>query len=306
MFQSRIHFTGTFETTCIDNGHPYWCLQAFALFLIPEKDAFWTSAEESLPIEQADFTLRFTGPGMLLTGNKHSGQVRWLQSRNAPRRNIRYRDKYIKFSYSSHFPFNIVDEEGCCPWDQALVFRERETGAAAGRAGVRRGELISDGLRIEWWAKLGDRVFEVTSRIRVFGEFEERTHNITAPPGAAHSGIEVFEGSYPLGLAEDAEYEEECGEGWQWLRSRHTGHTVVTWNLLGYERLTADTAFAENGRRDVNLFYPRMALNTLTAAVAAERITLASLHYASPRPLDKKDIFHRASELATAWKPDID
>jgi hypothetical protein len=228
--------------------------------------------------------------------------VRWLQSQNAPRRNVRYRDKYIKFSYSSHFPFNILEEKDCCPWDQALVFRDRQTRAGAGRAGVRRGELIEEGVQTEWWAQLGEMVFEVTSRIRVDGEFEERTHHIVAPAGALKAGIEIVEGSYPLGLMQDEEYEQERSEGWQWIRSRRTGHLLVTWSLSGYEKITLADSFAENGRRDVNIVSPRMAVNTLVTALPAERITVASLHYASPHPLDRKDIFRRADELTAAWK----
>ncbi len=286
----------------IDNGHPYWCQQAFALYLIPEGDPFWTSQEESLPIERGDFQVRFEGARMLLAGTKHSGQVRWLQSQNAPRRNVRYRDKYIKFSYSSHFPFNILEEKDRCPWDQALVFRDRQTRAGVGRAGVRRGELIGEGVQTRWWAQLGEMVFEVTSRIRVYGEFEERTHHIVAPAGALKAGIEIVEGSYPLGLMEDEEYEQERSEGWQWIRSRRTGHLIVTWNICGYERMGVDASFEEGERENVNILSPRMAVNTLVMALPAERITVASLHYASPHPLDRKDIFRRADELTAAWK----
>jgi hypothetical protein len=42
---------------------------------------------------------------------------------------------------------------------------------------------------------------------------------------------------------------------------------------------------------------------TLRAPVSAATMTLASVHYASPRPIARDQIMRRGNELATAWKP---
>ncbi len=286
----------------IDNGHPYWCMQAFSLYLIPERDAFWTAREEALPVEQADYRIPFRGARMMLVGTKRSGHVRWLQSQNEPRKKVRYRDQYIKFAYSSHFPFNLLNQENRCPWDQTLVFRNIQTHACVGRGGIMRGELLEDGTRTEWWAQLGEMRFEVTSRIRVDGEFECRTHVVNAPVKAVGKGIEIVEGSYPLGLMSVEELKQERAAAWQLIRSPRTGHLIVSWNVAGYEKMDITTSFDEDSPRSVNAVYPQMAVNALRANVTATRIHLSSLHYASPLPLNKEEILRRGAQLAASWK----
>ena len=54
----------------IDNGHPYWAMQAFTAFSIPATDRLWTAPEEELPVEKADFVVKITGPKMILAGTK--------------------------------------------------------------------------------------------------------------------------------------------------------------------------------------------------------------------------------------------
>ncbi len=286
----------------IDNGHPYWCMQAFSLYLLPERDAFWTPREEALPIERADYRIPFKGARMMLVGTKRSGHVRWLQSQNEPRKKVRYRDQYIKFAYSSHFPFNLLNQENRCPWDQTLVFRNPQTRVCVGRGGITRGELLEDGTRTEWWAQFGEMRFDVVSRIRVDGEFEHHTHIVNAPVEASGKGIEIVEGSYPLGLADGEEFKQENAAAWQLIRSPRTGHLIITWNVAGYEKMDVTTSFDEDKSRGVNAVYSHMAVNALRTRVAASRIQLTSLHYASPRPLNKQEILRRGAQLAARWK----
>src|SRR5205085_10611512 len=137
---------------------------AFALYLIPGGDPFWRAPEEPLPVERADFRVRFDALKMMLVGSKASGQVRWLQAltyRGGPD----YRDKYTKFSYSSHFPFNMLKEKDRVAGDAALYFRDPKTGVVAARAGIKRGELIENGVEIEWWTMLAKQRVEVISRV---------------------------------------------------------------------------------------------------------------------------------------------
>jgi hypothetical protein len=284
--------TPDIHETYIDNGHPYWGMQAFAFFLIPKQDPFWTAPEEPLPVQRDDFRVPFQGTRMLLVGTKRSGQVQWLQALNA-NDNAGYQDKYNKFAYSSHFPFNILKHKDRCAFDSALIFRNPQTGACAGRTGLKRGELTPDGVEIEWWSQLGDLRFDVTSRIRVVDEFQQRTHRVKLPL----AGIQILDGSYPLGLLEGEDYLPERAGGSLWLRAARSGSLIASWNLAGYESIQATESFDETGRRNVNIIYPRMVVTTLRATGQAGEMVLKSLHYASPSPLAKADITARARSL---------
>ena len=279
----------------VDNGHPYWTMLTFPFLAIPAADPFWTAVEEPLPVERGDFVVRFDGPRMLLAGTKTSGQVRWLQSQNTHYRAY-YRDRYIKFSYSSHFPFNILSEADRAPWDSTLVFRNPATGHVAARSGVQSGKLRGDGVEVEWWAELDGMKFEVASRVLVSGEFEHRSHTVKAPAEAIQAGVEVIEGSAPLGLKKGEAFEQAREARCLLLRSRD-GRLVATWNAGGYETLEVAQSFEETGRRNVNIVHAECAVNTLRGKLASQRAVFASLHYASPAPMNRADILRRAAEL---------
>lgn len=280
----------------VDNGHPYWCMQAFELFRFPENDPFWTAEEEPLPIEREDFHVDFPKLGMLLHGVQRSGHVQWFQSRNIHK--ATYRDKYIKLGYSSHFPFNVLDDEEHCPWDSNLVFQNPATGQSASRSVLRRGELCERGLVSAWLAELGSMRFDVKSRLVIDEEFVLRLHEIIAPPDAIEAGICVLEGSYPLGLKEGELPEKEQEKEWMQLRSAQSGMLVASWALSGYgEPLTYVQSFEESGRKNTNLLAPQNAVITLKSKLAAQTLTLASLHYASPKPRPRQEILERATAL---------
>jgi hypothetical protein len=276
----------------IDNGHPYWCMQAFSLYSIPQNDAFWTAKEEPLPVERADYKIRLEKPQLMLIGTKKSGQVRLLEARNESRR-PRYRDGYHKFSYSSHFPFNYTSLEDRSTWDQALVFRDMETGLCYGRSGIKTGSLTADGIETEWWAQLGSLRFDVVTRIDIKGEFEERAHIITAPANALNK-IEVLEGSSVLGLMNGENYERTVKPKLRILRSPHSKMVVASWNIEGFDRLETTETFDKKIQTNVNVIYPRMVINTLQKQLTAGQTKLVSRHYASPRPLKLKELLRRS------------
>jgi hypothetical protein len=286
----------------IDNGHPYWCMQAFSLYSIPPGDRFWTAREEPLPVERADFRIRLEKAQMLLVGTKSSGQVRLLEARNESRR-PRYRDGYHKFSYSSHFPFNYISREDRSTWDQALVFRHLETGLCYGRTGIKSGALTAGGdgggAVTEWWAKLGDLRFEIVTSITLDGEFEKRTHIVTAP-AAALGKVEILEGSSVLGLMNNETYQRVSAAKGQILRSPHSKMLIASWNITGYEELEATETFDKDVPANVNVIYPRMVINTLRKQLTAERTKVSSLHYASPRPLKMNELLRRGFDSSNS------
>ena len=296
----------------IDNGHPYWAMLAFTFFSIPATDALWTAPEEELPVEKGDYTVKIAGPKMIVAGTKASGQVRWVQALNTPRRDY-YRDKYNKFAWSSSFPFNVMqNDKKRAPWDQALVLRDGATGVCACRIFPDQGELLDDGVRTTWSTKINGRGVRVVSTIQLVGEFEHRSHRLSfqAAPAAeldraARAIIEALEGSYALGLAEEEEPERQQGPGWVAIRSARSRKLLVSWKVSGHEAIDIVQGFTPENRPGVNLVYPRMAVISLSKKLESARpnaITLTSLHYASPKPMSMDQIQMQAQELIQRWK----
>ncbi len=244
--RERLSPEGTPEVTegYIDNGHPYWAMLAFTFFSIPATDPLWTAPEEELPVEKADYAVKIAGPKMIVAGTKTSGQVRWLQALNTPRRDY-YRDKYNKFAWSSSFPFNVMQsDKKRAPWDQTLVLRDMATGGCACRIFPEEGELLDDGVRTTWSTRINGREVRVVSTIRLAGEFEHRSHLLSfrpapaaEPEAAGQEIIEALEGSYPLGLAEEEEPERQQGPGWVAIRSARTRKLLVSWKVSGHEAI---------------------------------------------------------------------
>jgi len=263
----------------IDNGHPYWGMQAFAFFLIPQNDPFWAAREEPLPVERDDFRVRFDSLHMLLAGAKESGQVRWVQSLNH-HAGADYRDKYTKFSYSSHFPFNILPLKDRAAWDGTLILRDVSTGECASRVGVTSGKLTQKGVVTEWWTLLRGKRVEVTTELDLEGDTETRRHTIVLPAGVE---AEAVEGSYALGLQEGEDPARGAQAGRMWMRSAQSGLAVESWNDGGWQRMEAVESFDESGRKNVNAIYPRMMVITLRAKLRAGKTELASRHYAGVR-----------------------
>ncbi len=295
---------GTHDVTegYIDNGHPYWCMQAFSMFAIPRNDPFWTAPEEPLPVEKDDYAVRFEGPKMLVTGTKLSGQVKWALAHNSGRRDY-YRDKYVKFVASSHFPFNVMEVKGRAPWDQALVIREKATGLTVGRSGITGGELTTDGIATQWSITIGDKKFEIASTVRFVDEFEHRAHEIVAPAGVEAGAYEIVEGSYPLGLTIEGNYNDDALEGGRCLRGVNSPHAIAAWNVSGYGAPEAVEWFDETKQTRVNIVHPRMATLTFVAPINGLRMKVASLTYASPKPIPIDEIAKRAADIRAASPP---
>jgi hypothetical protein len=286
----------------IDNGSPYWATLGMLMYTIPASDPFWTAPEEPLPVERSDYHVRFEGPRMMVLGTKATGQVRWIQARAQPK-SWRYRDHYTKFVASTHFPFNILQNEKRAPWDAALVLRSRATGDVAGRVGVMEGELLEDGVRTRWFTELDGKRIEVLSRVRLDGEFEGRFHTILNPESLRGLDVELLEGSHALGLRAGEAAEAHAGADWRMLRSPRTGHAVASWLLGDGRTIGTDESFDESGDTRVNLVSSRGVTITLTAKLPGST-RFASLHYASPRPLPRDEMLRRARELAASWPRD--
>jgi hypothetical protein len=276
----------------VDNGHPYWTMQGYSFLGIPSNNKFWTDPEDMLPIEKGDFYVRFDGPRFLLVGTKRSGQVRWIHSQTVARREP-YRDKYIKLGYSSHFFFNIIQEENRVPWDQTVVLRDRTSGATYGRTTIKSGELTKDGYHTIWTINVSDKPVQIDTTARIDGEFEHRTHVITTPEGFDASNFDVLEGSYALGMNDNDKLWQDRYETWQSIESK--SGQIISWNLGGYSGLDVEESFGQKEPK-LNVVYPKFAINSLHAPLKAGEMKVTSLHYASPKPEARETIFKLAAE----------
>ncbi len=263
----------------IDNGHPYWGMQAFALFLIPPRDPFWKPVEDPLPVERGDFLHRFEDTGMMIAGSKSTGQVRLSQGA-AAHFEAGYRDKYAKFSYSSHFPFSTAplgEDKLPTRLDNQLAVRHRSSGRLAAEFGGAGGRLTKTGLEREWWCQIDGLRFEIRSAWSITGNGERRQHRITAPEAATGGDYEIVEGSAALGLGADARFNQESGPDWLLLRSAATG-TVFSRNIAGYQRAEVVTQ-----RAGANVVHPRAAHVLWVAPVNQREMTLAAVSAANPK-----------------------
>jgi hypothetical protein len=272
---------------------------SYTLFSIPKSDAFWTADEEPLPVEKGDYVIRFEAPRMIVTGTKSSGQVRWIQARNVPKREP-YRDKYTKLVCSSHFPFNVLKDPDHAPWDQAVVFRDA-AGKCATRLAVTDGKLIDDGVETTWTTKLGETAIAIVTTVRLAGEFELRQHVIQADKATLGKWT-LVEGSHALPLASDETPTEIARDNWRIIRNRG-GYAVATWNLDGYGGAEVATSFGPRRESRVNILHPKTAVLGLSAQLAsAATLVFTSLHFASPKPPENDDILRRAGQLLSRWK----
>lgn len=238
----------------VDNGHPYWAMLGFSFLSIPKSDPFWTAKEEPLPVERGDYLLRFEGPKFLLKGSKKTGEVRWIQSQNSPKRDI-YRDKYAKLVWSSHFAFNASIDKDHVPPDQAVVFRDIATGKSSTRAaaGVAKARLLADGIETTWSAELNSWKFTVITQVQLKGDAEIRMHQITAPADSIGK-VEILEGSFAAPSVDKID-----------LRI-----------LQGYDRV--ETQAFDN----INLIHRRVSVRVAIGRLTAQEMTFAVQHSATP------------------------
>ncbi len=268
----------------VDNGHPYWSMQSFALYLIPPRDPFWTAPEPKLPVELRSFAVPFEGTKMRLYGDQQAGDVRWLHA-TVGHNERQYRDKYAKFSYSSHFPWNIMNEKTRCACDGALIFRDPKTGEMAGQAGVVSGRLTANGYQREWWAMLGGARINVRTTIEISGLYEYRSHEVEAP-----EATEIFEGSYALGLRAGDRFDSAPSPNGLYVRAE-TG-AVASYGLEGWASPSAHEESANN------IVFPRSVIVKLAAAPRRGVTNLRSVHYASTKPGDPPEVRSHALKRA--------
>ncbi len=271
------HSSPSIKESYINNGHPYWGMQAFFAASLASDDPFWTAPEQALPVEQDDFRHLIQGPEMLAAGCKKSGQVQlWQSSCDKPGY---YRAKYYNFSYSSHFPFNVELADNLMAPDCALSFTD-SSGNYARRDTPYSGRVVGgEMLEWKWSALLGEKKIDVESMVLIDGEIQWRAHKVSF---GGDGKIVAAEHTYALGLGADERPETAGGKLWQWGRAQSSGNAVFIRSVSGFTGSGPLAGF--RGREDLNSFHARAMQASVSAELeAGTGLVLVAAVWASPR-----------------------
>ena len=269
----------------IDGGHPYWGMQAFAFWAIPDSDPFWTAPEEPLPIEKSDYGMAVPEAGLLLVGTKASGQVR-IYNGLSTRADAHYRDKYNKLVYSSHFPFAVNHDKDHATIDNTLTIRNTATGVVAGRGEVTSSNVEAEKVELDYTITLGGVTAKVHTEIRFRGEFESRQHLVEVSGGALDN-LELVEGGAPYSLTPASINPAVLAPVYKDMHFK-------VWNLRGWKASKTEDAAG-------SVFYGAHKVQTLSVPLAA-RLNLASLRYQSPKAMPKEKVDEQAQALASGLR----
>jgi hypothetical protein len=158
-------------------------------------------------------------------------------------------------------------------------------------------------VRSVWSTELNGLKVEVTSTIKLFGEFEARTHQLKFSASEKHRELEILEGSYALGHANEPSVKENRGPNWLALSSQDTRHLLVSWNLAGYDQIDRLDKFPNQKESTANLVSRAMSIISLSRKLRlphAGALTLRSLHYASPKPMNFAAVQRKATSIVAA------
>jgi hypothetical protein len=270
----------------IDGGHPYWGMQAFAFWLIPDGDPFWTAPEEPLPVEKSDFAIAIPEAGLLVRGARVSGQVT-LYNAKSTKTELHYRDKYNKLAYHSHFPFAVNHQPGRPTIDNTLVLRDPATGERACRGPVEDYSVEAEKVELVYSIRLGGVTARVQTLIRWRGDFEMRTHLVSAS-GEGLERLEIVEGGVAYS---DRPADLNLGAMQAFFPEVH----LKTWNLRGWKATRT-----EEGEGSV--WYGAHKVQTVWAPLAP-KMTLASLRYASAKAVPKERVEEEAQRFLALYRP---
>lgn len=272
--------------TYIDGGHPYWGMQAFAFWMIPAEDPYWSAPEEPLPVEKSDYAIAVPEAGLLVRGARVSGQV-WIYNAKSTKKDLHYRDKYNKLAYSSHFPFAVNHTAGRPTADNIVLLRDPSTGELACRGDVEESAVEAERVELAYEIRLGQVTARVRTWLRWRGDFEMRTHVVTAS-GEGLERLEILEGGVPY-VDRPADLNPAAMQ--PFFPEVH----LKVWNLRGWKGARTDEG-------DGSVWYGRHKVQVLWAPLAA-KMTLASLRYTSPKAVPKDKVEEEAQRFLALYRP---
>lgn len=95
-------------------GSPYWGTGIFYSLLLPASHPFWTDEEQPLPVERESYCVSENKIGMLVAGNKETGEVQMINHRAWHQKEgpgTKYAKKYTNLAYSTDFGIDLKRTE---------------------------------------------------------------------------------------------------------------------------------------------------------------------------------------------------
>lgn len=269
----------------IDGGHPYWGMQAFDFWRIPDGDPFWTAPPGPLPVEKSDYAIAIPEAGLLVRGARISGQV-WIYNALSTKTEPHYRDKYNKLAYNSHFPLAVNHDPRTPTPDNTVLLRDPATGECACRGAVEESSVEAESVRLVYEIRLGSVTARVRTTIRWRGDFELRSHFVTAT-GDGLERLEILEGGVPY---TDRPAGLNLGAMQEFFPVVH----LKVWNLRGWKG-------ARTEEHDGSVWYGSHKVQVVWAPLAP-KMSLASLRYTSPKAMPKEKVEEEAQRFAALYR----
>lgn len=270
--------------TYIATGSSYWATLAFgALWSLPDDDPFWTTPEEPLPVEQANFTTVYKEPGWVVVGDKQSGEVQRFSARSE-----KHPSKYGKYLYATAAPFNIGQVGGQYSPDNMLSLSDGETHAHRDK-NLASGVGEPGWLRMRYSQSLEGNTHLIDTTIITRGEWHLRAHRVTLDKNTEGS-VSVSEGSSPLGYVAGSSpfIQSSKVQGWEkateFGRPEEGNRQVGIMRLKGYDG--QQRARAWQGRHDLNSVYGHYVLPLLTVSKLEPSHDLICLVYVGKSNMD--------------------
>ncbi len=275
-------------------GSQYWAMQCFgALWQLPDDDPFWTTPEDSLPVERADSVAVHAVPGWVISTDHASGHVQRFVAGSTHRPPSEMPAKYDKLVYATAAPFNAgyvlgqPSPDGALCLSNGALWAHRCGNQAFAVGAFADGERARAWLRMRYALTLGRAIHWVDTTVLVFGVVHIRAHRITLDPAFA-SGITACEGAaalgYPPGIIPQLGLDAASLSAAGWVqagqeRSR-AGRKVAIRAIHGYDRVTLQDQWL--GRADLNSEYAHMLMPLLHVAALQPQHTLACAVHIGP------------------------
>lgn len=259
-------------------GSPYWCCRGLLCLMFDEESEFFSADELELPVEKSDFIYQIPSCGFTLIGEKKTGHVQMLCSKNFSQLLKRSEPFYSKFMYSSHMYFNYVFQNGKFPRDSMIYCYDSD-------GDYMRVKEISNSknednyiyrVMIQGKDRCKDTV-TIKSYVIYSGIYQIRLHELEN----IVDGVRVEEGTYPIEQVDSCNIEVSSN----WIYASNEKATIYIENAYGYEKAMIQY------NDDLNLVYQKdLYLMLQTDNVVKGRYHCASICVGQPDKLYLEEI----------------
>lgn len=262
-----------------------WGLWALGL---DRDDAFWTATEQPLPVERADFDFALPAPGFAVSGRRATGQVLVLNARSGHPADVPrpgYVPKYGKFTYTTHFPFNVAPVADSYAPDAMLALSPE--GLTFGHRDVTRaGGALPGAIWCDYDEGVAGQTHRVRAAVVLWRDLQVRVA-VLNPTGP----VRAFEAPAALGCDGAAQVRRRSAPAAGWEYAEADGRAVGIRRLLGYDDQRPSAPFLDRSNLNLAYAYAEQPM-VFEARPSAQPRAVAALSLARPAP------FEPARELA--------